>query len=181
MIRRMQYSFLLSMAGAIALALLPDAVSAQVVATPTVTLNGSGLYHYDYTIFNNTPDELLDVSIHVLPVMPGESAVFNLTAPTGFNAFYTDPGAGLLDYVEDTPGIFAPGATFSGFTYDSFIAPQTSVFDATRLDLINGGLVSTTDATIAAVPEPGSMALLGAMSAAAGFAMRRRRRNTKSA
>lgn len=157
------------------LALLPAVARAQVTVTPNVTPLGGGVYHYDYTIANATANDLFDVAIHVLPNQQlGVDTVFNVTAPAGFNGTYTDSVLGLVDFTEN--GGFFTAAPLSGFTYDSFIAPQASVYDASQLDLVGGGIVTTTDTTLAAVPEPGSFALLGSLGVAAGFAVRRRRR-----
>ena len=105
------------------------------------------------------------------------SNTLNVTAPAGFKGFYTDSVLGLVDYTEDSA--FFTTTPLSGFTYDSLVAPQSSVFTASQLDLVNGGIVTTVDTTLAAVPEPGSVALLGSLSAAACFAIRRRRNRGK--
>lgn len=170
MIRRMQYKLSFGIMSALCLAILPGFARAQVTVTPTVTQVANGLYHYDYTITNNTANDLFDVTIQVLP---GVATALNVTAPAGFKGFYTDNVLGLVDYTEDSA--FFTAAPLSGFTYDSLVAPQSSVFTASQLDLVNGGIVTTTDTTLAAVPEPGSMALLGSLGAAACFVIRRRR------
>lgn len=177
MIRRAQYQPTFRVASALCLLILPCVVRAQVTAVPTVTMLNADTFHYDYTITNGTLDDLLVVSISVLP---GADKVFNITAPsTDFVASY-DFNAGFVNFQDNTPtGAFGNGTSLSGFTYDSFIAPQASTFDAFRLDLVNGGIIQTTDATVAAVPEPGSLALLCAGSAVSLLALRRRRNRSK--
>ena len=172
MIQRKQVNLSLGILSALCLTIMPGIVHAQIV-TSTVTLLSGGVYHYDYGIANNTGDDLFNVSIHVLPNSQlGVDTVFNVTAPIGFKGSYTDSVNGLVDYTEDTD-IFTT-TLLNGFTYDSFIAPQASAYDATRFGA--GGSVTTTDATIAAVPEPGSMVLFASLGVITGFAARRKRR-----
>ena len=182
MIRHAQYKLLTGMISATCLFILPGIAHAQ-VSTPAVTF-ANGLYHYDYSITNATADDLFTVTIQVLPyndpnIQPDPNSpnnpVINVTAPAGFMASY-DPVNGFVGYTEFT-GIFT-STPLNGFTYDSTFAPMSSVFEA---DFAVNGITPTFGTTLAAVPEPDSVALLGAMSAAACFAMRRRVRNTKAA
>ena len=167
MTRRAQGNILFGMVSATCL-LLPGITQAQ-VSTPVVTLLGSGLYHYDYSITNTSPDDLFDVDIHVAP---GPGVVSNVNTPGGFTSLY-DSGLGLVAFTEDTALFTA--APLSGFTYDSAFAPVFSTFDANFAPLA-GGITTTSGSTLAAVPEPGSVALFVSMSAMAGFAARRKRR-----
>ena len=168
MTRRAQCNTLLGMVSATCLLILPGIAHAQVSA-PVVTLLGNGLYHYDYSITNTSADDLFDVDIQV---MPGAGVVTNVSAPVGFMTAY-DSGLGLVSYLEDTSLFTA--APLSGFTYDSGLAPMTSTFNANFAPLA-GGITTTTGSTVAAVPEPGSIALFASMGAVAGFAARRKRR-----
>ena len=182
MIRHAQYKFLSGIVSATCLFILPGIAHAQ-VSTPAVTF-ANGLYHYDYSIANTSADDLFTVTIQVLPFSDPVNAnsptnpnnpVINVTAPTGFLSSY-DPVNGFIGFTEDS-SFFTP-APLSGFTYDSTIAPMSSAFEADFFG--TNGITPTFGTTLAAVPEPGSIALLGAMSAAACFAMRRRRRTTES-
>ncbi len=179
MIQHVQYKSLIGMVSVTCLFILPGMAYAQ-VSSPAVTFT-NGLYHYDYSIANTTADELLLVTIQVLPFNDPVNAnsptnpnnpVFNVNAPAGFSSAY-DPVNGFVSYLEDTSQFTL--TPLSGFTYDSALAPMPSTFNSTFLTSTTSGT------TLAAVPEPGSIALLGAMSAAGCFSMRKRRRNTESA
>lgn len=169
MVRHAHYKPSLDIVSALCLAFLPGIVHAQVMVTPTVTQLANGVYHYDYTISNNTNNDLFDVTIHVLP---GVATALNVMAPIGFKGFYTDSVLGLVDYTEDSA--FFTATPLSGFTYDSFIAPHASIYDANQFDFGAGNIVTTTSTTLAAVPEPGSQALLGFLGTATCFALRKR-------
>ena len=88
-----------------------------------------------------------------------------------------DSGLGLVSYLEDT-SLFTT-APLSGFTYDSDFAPMTSTFDSNFAPLA-GGITVTSGSTLAAVPEPGSVALFASMGAVAGFAARRKQRRNRA-
>ena len=168
MVRPRRNTRLLGAAGALcALSAAPAARSQQVV--PVVAFNNA-VYHYAYTVTNNTPDDLFDLTIHVAP---GVGMVQNLTAPAGFMTSY-DSGLGLVDFLEDTSNFTA--TPLSGFAFDSPLAPQQSTFDANLTD--GNGNISTLSgpvlAPLAAVPEPGTLAL--ALLAAPSLILIARRR-----
>ena len=163
--RRKQVNFFAGLAGAFCLSLIPCAVRAQ-VATPTVTLN-NGIYHYNYSISNTTPDDLLDVDIHV---PTGDNAAFNIVTPTGFLSS-PDTVMGLVGFQEDTS--FFTATPLSGFAFDSVYSPNTSVEDSYYA--LNG-LTMVSSNVLAPVPEPGSMALIGSFGVAAVCALRQARR-----
>lgn len=148
MIRPRQYARLLGLAGALCALVLPSTTRAQVAVTPTVTSSG-GLFTYDYTITNNTR---LDLVLVTIPTVSAPGAVRNLTAPAGFLASF-DPDLGLVDFIEGTQA-FTAGRTFSGFRFDSPIGPAASQFTALN---VQGNELR--GATLAPVPEPGSLAL----------------------
>ncbi|HZO92119.1 MAG TPA: PEP-CTERM sorting domain-containing protein [Chthonomonadaceae bacterium] len=167
MTHRMQYRKLLGLAGAAcAILMLCQARAQSVDVTPTVTF-ANGLYHYDYSIFNDTAEELAIVSIGVLP---GPNTVLNPTAPTGYQASY-DSGLGIVDFLPELgAGGFDPGSTVNGFLFDSPIPPGQSSFSA-----LTASGVPIMGITQAPVPEPQSLALLGAAAAVSTVALRRRR------
>ena len=160
--------------GAARLAVMPILLCISSVAnaqTPTVTgvsSFSSGLYRYNYTITNNSLNELIDVTIHI-----NSGPVLNLTAPTGYSTNY-DVNLGLVDFLENT-SVFATGTPVSGFFFDSPLAPtRFGVFDALTADSL-GGSASFTGTTLAPSPEPGSIALLGAAAVSGAFLLRRKR------
>jgi hypothetical protein len=171
MIRRRQYGRLLAAAGALCALLAPGAARADLVTViPTVTMNGS-LYHYDYAITNNAPEDLAIVSI---PVLPGPDTIQNLSVPDGFVGSF-DSGLGFVDFLGDVDMdgnqvVFGQGTTLSGFMFDSPFAPGPGVFQA--LSVSGTSFVGSTSAP---VPEPGSFALMGAAATSGLFALRRRR------
>ena len=142
------------------------AVLAQVpTVTPMVTFSG-GLYHYNYSITNNSSNDLFDVSLHV---QAGPGIILNLSAPVGYQSAY-DSGLGLVDFLEDS-STFATGTPVSGFTFDSRLQPGRNQIDGFTFDGANIITNSFTGTTV--VPEPGTFALLGATVTAGAMAMRR--------
>ena len=129
--------------------------AALITVTPTVTPDGS-LYEYDYSIINNSGDDLPVLDIAVAP----GTAILGLTAAPGFDDAY-DPILGLVSLLEDT-NVFGPTAT-SGFIFESPLAPHATTFDATLLDA-NFNVSTLGGSTIgpvpASAPEPGYLPLL---------------------
>ncbi len=145
-----------------------SATNAQIPTVAGVSSFSAGLYRYNYTITNNSPDELVDVTIHV-----NSAAVLNLTAPTGYSTNY-DAGLGLVDFLENT-SVFATGTPVSGFFFDSPLAPtRFGIFDALTANNV-GGSASFSGSTLAPSPEPGSLALMGAAAISSAFLLRRKR------
>lgn len=169
---RIPLKLLLIAIAAVGISASPALTHAQAIVTPTVTQLNTGVYHYDYSITNTTADDLFDVDIQVLP---GPGVIFNVGAPTGFTTLY-DYGLGLVSYTEDT-GVFSMNTAVSGFVYDSLLAPKTSTFIANRTPA-SGGIIATNGSTPSAVPEPGSLTLICAISAVSLCALRRKRRST---
>jgi hypothetical protein len=168
----MQYGKLLAAVGTLGAFLAPVAVRADLVqVVPTVTQMG-GLFHYDYAITNNASENLLDVTI---PVLPGPNTIAGglVNVPDGFVGSY-DSGLGLVDFLANVdmsgnPVVFGMGQTISGFSFDSPLAPGPSTFQA----LTESGN-TLFGSTAAPAPEPGSFALLGAAATSGVFALRRR-------
>lgn len=140
---------------------------ADVTVTPTVSFD-NGLYHYDYTVANNSADEL---AILTLTTLPGADTIQNLMAPDGFLADY-DSGLGLVSFLEGDTGTFDPGSSVSGFSFDSPFQPGGTTFEALTIE--GASVVGT---TLAPAPEPGSIATLGALLATGAAVWRRRRRS----
>ena len=159
----------LALAFAIAGGLSAVATAGAIIVTPTVTPVGS-LFHYDYSIANNSPDDVVLVDISV---PPASGAVQNLTAPSGFLTAF-DSGLGLVSFIEDTA--FFGSTPLDGFAFDSFYPPGTTMFQATILNSATGDLYTMSGPTTAPVPEPGSGGLLAA-SMLALLLRRKLRRN----
>ena len=154
-----------STCAALAALALPTVGNAQIGIKTTVTSVGS-LFHYDYTLTNNTANEIAIFTLEGLPA--SSNAVLNLTAPTGFQASF-DSGLGLLSFIGDTK-FFSPGTTSPDFVFDSPFQPRTSTF--TALD-VTGTEIKGSATAPSAVPEPGAVSLL-AGCLFAGMGLRRR-------
>jgi hypothetical protein len=156
-------------AGAIGLA---GSAQAQVIVSDTVTQSG-GLYHYDYTVTNDSASDLLFLDI---AAPPDPTAVQNPMAPAGYDISF-DSGLGLVSLLEDTDPFFNPqffGPTpVSGFTYDSPFAPMDTTFTAYTED-VNNNLVVLASGSV--VPEPGAASAYLICGATGALLLRRRQR-----
>jgi hypothetical protein len=152
------------------------AADAQIIVTPTVTLV-SGLYHYNYSITNNTASDLFQLDIGVATDTAAKTQVIrNLGAPAGFVAA-NDSGLGIVSFLEDT-GTFS-STPQNGFVFDSPIAPAGSTFTGNLApSTTSGGPITTQSGNTRApvTPEPGSLAAFGALTASGIFAARRKSR-----
>lgn len=126
-----------------------------ITVTGGVTTIGP-LFQYDYTVTNNSGDDLevLDIAV------PPGTAITGLTATAGFDDAY-DPILGLVSFLENTSTF---GTTpISGFIFDSLLPPGPTTFNGTLLDA-NFNVVTiagfTTGPVAAATPEPGYLLLL---------------------
>lgn len=166
MLQTQHYAQSLGLA-ALLYALVPNsAYAASLTVTPTTT-SENGLFHYNYTISNDTINDFLLVTIDVA-AQP--NAIQNLVTPTGFFSNF-DPGIGLLDFAGPASTGFTAGSTFTGFEFDSPLQPRASSFTALRLDA-NENPVTFTGQTPAPVPEPSSTA--GLVALLPGFLLLRR-------
>ncbi len=173
--RRKQYNILSGLAGALCFLIAPCVVRAQVSA-PTVTF-ANGLYRYNYSISNTTSSDLFDVDIHVLAGPGVITSTFTPTVggdPLAFVSAY-DSALGLVSFLENDSNFSS--VPLSGFGFFSAFGPRASTFDANFTP--DGGLTITTSSgsTLAPVPEPGSIALIGALGTITACAMRRRKRS----
>ena len=169
MIRPRRNTRLLGLVSALCAFIVAPAAHAQLVTLSPVMLS-NGLYHYDYSIANNTASDLFDLDINVAP---GLNTVQNLTAPAGFMAT-NDTGLGIVDFLEDTSSFTA--VPLSGFAFDSPLPPQSSTFDANLADPNSNITVVSGQVIAPQVPEPGTLAL--ALLAAPGLLLTVRRRRT---
>jgi hypothetical protein len=126
--------------------------AALITVTPTVTPDGL-LYEYDYSVINNSGDDLEVLDIAVTP----GSAILNLKAAPGFDDAY-DSILGLVSFLENT-SVFGPTA-ISGFTFDSSLAPSATTFNGTLLDANFNVLTIGGPTTGPVAPEPGYLPLL---------------------
>lgn len=140
-------------------------VSAASIDVAAAVGVGPGSFHYDYSIANTGPDDLLVLDV---PVPSSASAVQNLAAPNGFSTSF-DSGLGVVSFLEDGAN-FGPVAT-SGFSFDSPFAPGPVTFTGTELSAATGDLFTVQGptvgpgGTVGAVPEPGYLGLLAVLAA----------------
>ena len=141
---------------------LSTSARAQVSVSETLTPAGS-LFQYNYTVANNTPDDIFILTLGNLPT--GPNAVQNLAFPTGFQAAY-DSGLNLVSFLPDlgSSSVFAAGTTLSGFSFQSPYKPLGTTFSTLSL---NGEVTGNV------TPEPGAVPLLCGVLAT-GLAFRRR-------
>ncbi len=139
MIQARQLPRLLGLGGAICAFLAPGIAHGQaLVVSPTVSPFNGVFYHYSYSVTNDTTQGY-DYPVITLGVPSQSSAIQNLFAPSGFNAYF-DSVQGTLDFAEGAQA-FAPGATVSGFQFDSPFAPAAASWTALAVDA--AGLVVT--------------------------------------
>ncbi len=138
---------------ALTLSLAAGAQAATLVVNINYSSAGPGTFLYRVSLTNNSPNELVVVSLLNGPA--SDSLITpSLTAPSGFLASY-DSGSGIVDLLEDSSS-FSIGGTFGEFTFVSAAAPNTAftMFEAT--DSIGGTISGATNL----VPEPTSTGLI---------------------
>jgi hypothetical protein len=138
---------------ALALSLAAGAHAASLIVNINYSTAGPGAFLYRVSLINNSPNELVVVSLLNAPTSDSHITP-SLTAPSGFLASY-DGGSGVIDLLEDSSS-FSIGGTFGEFTFVSAAAPNTAftMFEATDS---NGGTIS---GTTNLVPEPTSTGLI---------------------
>jgi hypothetical protein len=136
--------------------------SAVLMVDATVSPLSGGVFHYEFSVINDSLPDLFLVSITDAPL--GDPLIgASLVAPAGFLANY-DPGLGFLDFIADTTPLFDIGTT-SGFAFDSAFSP-TDAFSLFEGQTLSGfpvpitGLVNVTVVDGGAVPEPGILSLI---------------------
>lgn len=150
-----------------------SAAKAQVIVNPAVTF-ASGLYHYNYSITNNTGTDLFELDINVpSDAAAGTQVIRNLTAPVGFIAA-NDSVSGIVSFLEDT-GTFST-APQNGFVFDSPLGAGASYFTANLAPATPGGPIPTQVGSTRApvTPEPGSLAVFSALALTGLAAVRRK-------
>jgi hypothetical protein len=100
---------------------VPSVSNAVLIVEDTVT-PGVGVFHHEFTITNNTIDDVAVVSILDAPI--GDPFIAgSLIVPVGFMGSY-DSGLGVIVFLGGTQ-LFAAGTTTGGFGFDSaFARPQ---------------------------------------------------------
>lgn len=143
---------------------------AQLLVSPTISTLSNGLYHYNYTITNNTGQDIYLIDINTANQA---NAVTNLVAPVGFQKAF-DSGLGLVSFLEDTSSFSS--TPLSGFQFDSIFQGGQVLFAGDYLDgNFNNQVVSGTTRGPVSTPEPGSLAILLTLGASGAFYFRRRR------
>ena len=143
---------------------------------------GAGFYHYDFTITNTGPDDVVLVTLIDAPL--GDPLIDpSLTVPAGFLGSY-DPGLGFVDFLENFDW-FAAGTISGPFIFDSLVGPDANSFSRFEALTSVGGLLTGCIAINGRclepepVPEPQTWALLvlglGCMSLSLGRSARMRR------
>lgn len=130
--------------------------SATLLVEATVTAN-AGAFHYEVAITNNTPDDVILVSLIDAPSNdPLISS--SVTTPAGFLGSY-DPLFGIVDFLADLD-VFGAGTTVSGLSFDSMSGPLAGFFTLFEALTEQGELLSgEVRLQTQVVPEPATIVL----------------------
>ncbi len=160
----------------LALALVGAVQGAQatLLVSSSATDQGGGIFHYDFSITNNGPSDVVIVSL--LGPAGDPNIGPSLSAPAGFLALY-DEVLGFVDFLEASD-LFTVGSTLTGFGFDAAVVPGNGFFDVFFAIDVDGG---QDVGQVAFVPEPMSMSLLALGLVLAGGSLRGRERGAARA
>lgn len=157
------------------------AAHAVMIVEASVT-PGAGFFHYEFTITNTGPEDVVLVTLIDAP-LDDPLIDPSLTVPAGFLGSY-DPGLGFVDFLENVD-LFAAGTSSGPFIFDSLVDPDANSFSRFEALTTLGGLLTGCIAINGRclepepVPEPQTWALLalglGCMSLSLGRSGRIRR------
>jgi hypothetical protein len=156
---------------ALLLVALASPAGAVLIVEGTVSPAGGGLFHYEFTVTNDTPDDVILVSLVDGPLNDLDLDA-SLVAPPDYLASY-DPGLGIVDFLEAS-ALFAAFGSVGGFAFDTSAGPESGFFTTfeafTALgDPLNGDVVL--------IPEPSTFVLL--LTGLAALATRTRRMDAR--
>lgn len=155
--------------------------SAQALFTETNL--GGGLWEYDYTLYNTSDPgyDLYDFTLYLAPAVTFTNIPWPF--PPGWGPPFTgsgDPLIPLSSFIEWSPDFgggaeITPGGSLSGFSFQVSYQAGDLPFDV-YFTYPSGEpvLYSGTTAASSAVPEPGTLILLGSGLAGVGFFRRKR-------
>jgi hypothetical protein len=156
------------------------------VPSGTISSSGSGPYTYNL-IFSDATGATGSIGSVWYAWVPGQfflpGTPTGASAPTGWSA--TISGDSIQFVASSSTFDIAPGSSLSGFSYQATFTPAAlaGAANSGKADAYTGGLFSDGGQifTVQSVPEPSTLALLGAGLALYGWHWRTRRRNARCA
>jgi hypothetical protein len=132
-----------------------SAQAAPIVISSVQDLHGTWLYEYSVSNPLGSDEDIYDFGVDFI----GEAT--NIVTPAGWDHFYglgTDTVPSFIDWLSLSPASdLTPGFTLAGFSFESALGPGDIVYHiATTARPIDG-----TTTGPGAVPEPGTLLLLG--------------------
>jgi hypothetical protein len=141
--------------------------------TEITTPQAGGTFLYTYTVANPAASTG-GVSQFFVTVGPTANLTA-ITAPTGFDSFYS-AGSTVAEFDSFSSATdIAPGSS-GVFSFVSAMGPAALPVTARSIDDTSGTFTDVTSASVAPVPEPSSLVLCGLGAAGLALAARRRRR-----
>jgi hypothetical protein len=147
--------------GLMALMLAPSAQAIPIVNSTVLDL-GDGTWRYDYELFNpgDSTENIFDFGLY----FEGTPVEDSVIAPAGWSSI---SGLGFIGWFSTDPAndLFV-GSTLGGFSFESALGPGDIVFSSLGANAVTGevGVTEygqTTGPNLTAVPEPGTLLLLG--------------------